>query len=116
MPKLIALICKKQENSEEDFQSYYEDKHVPLIKSIFPSLTGYKRTYLLESKLLHGEFSLDPINQNTRFNVITELSFDNDEGLNQFFEIAAKDNIVKRIRKDEKKFLDSRKTIMFRID
>ena len=116
MIKLIALIYKKDEISEIEFRSYYENKHVPLIKSIFPSLTGYKRTYLLESNLLNGEFSLDPINQSNRFNVITELSFDNDEGLNQFFEIAAKDNIVKRIRKDEKKFLDSIKTIMFRID
>ena len=116
MIKLIALICKKDKISENEFRSYYENKHVPLIKSIFPSLTGYKRTYLLESNLLNGEFSLDTINQSNRFNVITELSFDNDEGLNQFFEIAAKDNIVKRIRKDEKNFLDSKKTIMFRID
>ena len=116
MIKLIALIYKKDEISEIEFRSYYENKHVPLIKSIFPSLVGYERKYLIESNMLHGEFTLESMNHNYIFNVITELTFDNEEGLNQFFEIAAKEEIVKLIRKDEENFLDSKKTIMYRID
>ena len=114
MVKLIALISKKDGISDKKFRSYYENKHVPLIKNIFPSLSGYERKYLIESNMLDGEFTLKSINHN--FNVITELSFDNEEGLNQFFKIAAKEEIVEMIRKDEQNFLDSEKTIMYRID
>tara|TARA_B100000287_G_scaffold435023_1_gene501473 strand:- start:1543 stop:1893 length:351 start_codon:yes stop_codon:yes gene_type:complete len=116
MIKLIALICKKDEISESEFRSYYENKHVPLIKSIFPSLVRYERKYLNEANILHGEFTLESINHNNIFNVITELTFEDEKGLNQFFEIAAKEEIVEIIRKDEENFLDSRKTIMYRID
>ena len=51
MPKLIALISKKPSISEQDFKIYYETNHAPLIKSLFPSLSGYTRTYLFESNL-----------------------------------------------------------------
>ena len=52
MPKLIALISKKSSISEEDFKTYYENNHAPLIESLFPTLNGYTRTYLFESNLL----------------------------------------------------------------
>ena len=75
----------------------------------------YKRQ-LLESNLLHGEFSLEPQKHYSSYNVITELSFDDEDGLNQFFEISSKEEIVKIIREDEENFLDSKKTIMYRVD
>ena len=115
MPKLIALICKKPEISEEDFQSYYEDKHVPLIQNLFPMLADYKRTYLITSKLLYGEFSLSPDNKEFSYNVITELFFNSDEELNLFMELAARDEIIEIIRNDESNFLDSDKTIMYQV-
>ena len=62
MIKLIALIRKKNNVSEKEFKEYYENIHAPLIIKIFPSLKGYTRNYLLESNLLHGEFSLEPQN------------------------------------------------------
>ncbi len=74
------------------------------------------RNYLLESNLLHGEFSLEPQKHYSSYNVITELSFDDEDGLNQFFEISSKEEIVKIIREDEENFLDSKKTIMYRVD
>ena len=52
MPKLIALISKKSSISEEDFKTYYENNHVPLIESLFPTLNGYTRTYLFESNFV----------------------------------------------------------------
>ena len=58
MPRLIALICKRESVSAEEFQKYYEKNPVPLIKSLFPSLSGYKRTYLLESNMLNDALPL----------------------------------------------------------
>ena len=116
MPKLIALISKKPEISEEEFQLYYEEKHVPLIRSLFPMLGDYKRTYLSSDRLLYGEFSLDPNNAASSCDVITELFFENDEELKLFMELAARDDMVEVVRKDESNFLDSNKTIMYRVE
>ena len=81
MIKLIALIRKKNNVSEKEFKDYYENIHAPLITKIFPSLKGYTRNYLLESNLLHGEFSLEPKTHYSSYNVITELSFDDEDEL-----------------------------------
>jgi len=44
MSRLVALICKKDLISAEEFKEYYENNHVPLIECLFPTLSGYKRT------------------------------------------------------------------------
>ena len=116
MPKLIALICKKPAISEEDFKTYYEENHVPLIESIFPTITGYKRTYLLESNLLNDALPLESDGFASQYNVITELSFDDEKGLNEFFERGTDEEVVEAIRDDEANFLDGEQTIMYRIE
>ena len=100
----MRLLGRKNNVSEKEFKEYYENIHAPLIIKIFPSLKGYTRNYLLESNLLHGEFSLEPQKHYSSYNVITELSFDDEDGLNQFFEISSKEEIIKIIREDEEKF------------
>ena len=116
MPKLIALICKKPAISEEDFKTYYEENHVPLIESIFPTITGYKRTYLFEASMLNDALPLESDSDHSLFNVITELTFDDEDGLNQFFERGADNKVIETIRNDEANFLDGEKTIMYRIE
>ena len=116
MPKLIALISKKSSISEGDFKSYYENNHVPLIESLFPSLTGYKRTYLLESNMLNDALPLESDGIKRQCDVITELTFDDEEGLNEFFEKGANEEVVQIIRKDEANFLDGEQTIMYRVN
>jgi hypothetical protein len=88
MPKLIALIYKKPLISAEDFKTYYETNYVPLIESIFPTLTGYKRTYLLESNMLNDSLPLESECDQTPFDVIAELTFDDEDGLNQFLNLS----------------------------
>jgi uncharacterized protein (TIGR02118 family) len=116
VPKLIALICKKPSISTEDFKTYYEVNHVPLIENLFSTLTGYKRTYLLKSNMLNDVLPLESESGHTPFDVITELMFDDEDGLNQFFAKGADEEVVEAIRKDESNFLDGEKTIMYRVD
>jgi len=116
MPRLIALICKRESVSAEEFQKYYEKNHVPLIKSLFPSLRGYKRTYLLESNMLNDALPLESDNNASPFDAITELTFDDEDGLNQFFARGADEEVVDAIRNDEANFLDGKKTIMYRVE
>ena len=52
----------------------------------------------------------------SQFNVITELTFKNEEDLNQFFERGAHQEVIEIIRKDEANFLDGEKTIMYRVE
>ena len=116
MPKLIALISKKSSISEEDFKNYYENNHAPLIESLFPTLDGYTRTYLFESNLLSDTLPLESDGAQSQFNVITELTFKNEEDLNQFFERGTHQDVVETIRDDEANFLDGEKTIMYRVE
>lgn len=116
MPRLIALICKKPSISEEDFKSYYESNHAPLIVNLFPSLTGYRRTYLLKSNMLNDTLPLESDGVPSQYNVITELTFDDEEGLNQFFEMGKNKDVIEAIRNDEANFLDGEQTIMYRVD
>ena len=116
MPRLIALICKKPSISEEDFKSYYESSHAPLIESLFPTLIGYRRTYLNKSNMLNDTLPLASDGVPSQFNVITELTFDDEEGLNQFFELGKNKDVIDAIRNDEANFLDSEQTIMYRVD
>ena len=116
MPKLIALICKKPAISEEDFKTYYEENHVPLIESIFPTITGYKRTYLSEANMLNDALPLASDGDHSLFNVITELTYDDEDSLNQFFERGADNKVIEAIRNDEANFLDGEQTIMYRIE
>ncbi len=116
MPKLIALISKKSSISEEDFKTYYEKNHAPLIESLFPTLDGYTRTYLFESNSLSDALPLESAGAQSQFNVITELTFKIEEDLNQFFERGAHQEVIEIIRKDEANFLDGEKTIMYRVE
>ena len=116
MPKLIALISKKSSISEEGFKTYYENNHAPLIESLFPTLDGYTRTYLFESNLLSDTLPLESDGAQSQFNVITELTFKNEEDLNQFFERGTHQDVVEAIRTDEANFLDGQKTIMYRVE
>ena len=116
MPKLIALISKKSSISEKDFKTYYENNHAPLIESLFPTLDGYTRTYLFESNLLSDTLPLESDGAQSQFNVITELTFKNEEDLNQFFERGTHQDVVETIRDDEANFLDGEKTIMYRVE
>tara|TARA_B100001939_G_scaffold88279_1_gene75691 strand:+ start:840 stop:1190 length:351 start_codon:yes stop_codon:yes gene_type:complete len=116
MPKLIALICKRPSVSVDEFKIYYENNHVPLIESLFPTLQDYKRTYLLESNMLNDALPLESEGGGTPFDVITELTFASEDDLNQFFARGAEEEVVDAIRKDEANFLDGEKTLMYRVE
>lgn len=116
MPKLIALICKRSSVSVDEFKTYYENNHVPLIESLFPTLQGYKRTYLLESNMLNDALPLESEGGGTPYDVITELTFASEDDLHQFFARGAEEEVVDAIRRDEANFLDGQKTLMYRVE
>ena len=83
--------------SVDEFKIYYENNHVPLIESLFPTLQDYKRTYLLESNMLNDALPLESEGGGTPFDVITELTFASEDDLNQFFARGAEEEVVDAI-------------------
>ena len=115
MPKLISLIKKKTHLSDEDFKSYYETYHAPLIQKLFPMLNDYKRTFLPSSQMLFGELTLQSVTDESTYDVITELWFNNDADLEAFITHASKAEILEAIRKDEANFMLSLAQIFFQV-
>lgn len=84
--KLIAFLKKKPFISLEDFESYYESKHVPLVLSITPSIPRYVRNYVKQDSTfsnLHGILS-------SFCDIVTEAWFDTEENFQKFQHDASK--------------------------
>lgn len=109
MHKIIALISAKPEISRDDFIDYYESNHAPLIKSLLPMITEYRRNYLFNDLVPYSTHEPD-------FDVLTELLFNSDETLAAFWERLRDPEVRKRIHEDEQHFLQSDKTRMIGVD
>ena len=66
--------------------------------------------------MLNDALPLESEGGQTPFDVITELTFDDEDGLNKFFARGADEEVVEAIRRDESNFLDGEKTIMYRVE
>jgi uncharacterized protein (TIGR02118 family) len=66
MLKVMAFLVKKQGLDTADLIEYYETRHVPLILSVAPAPTTYKRNYLVRDSTTAGPDDFD---------IVTELVF-----------------------------------------
>jgi len=66
MLKVMAFLVKKQGLDTAELIEYYETHHVPLILSLAPAPTAYKRNYLLREESGSGPDDFD---------IVTELVF-----------------------------------------
>jgi hypothetical protein len=66
MLKVMAFLVKKQGLDTADLIEYYETRHVPLILSLAPAPTTYKRNYLRRETPTTGPDDFD---------IVTELVF-----------------------------------------
>jgi hypothetical protein len=66
MLKVMAFLVKKQGLDTGDLIDYYETRHVPLILSLAPAPTTYRRNYLLRDATTSGPDDFD---------IVTELVF-----------------------------------------
>ena len=69
MLKYLAFLTKKQGMETLDFIDYYENKHLPLIRTLAPIPLVYRRRFLTRGDQLNkDDGALD-------FDVVTELGF-----------------------------------------
>ena len=85
MPKVVILIKRKDHLTHEQFRTYYENNHVPLVKSqIGDFLSHYTRTYLTNPIPLTGT----PGQTDFNFDVLTEIRQPNQASLEAMFAAA----------------------------
>ena|SRR2546426_420259 len=69
MLKVFGFLTKREDIETRAFIDYYENNHVPLVLSLAPTPTVYKRNYLLQD----DEFNKE--DDTIDFDVVTELVF-----------------------------------------
>ena len=70
MFKVFAYLTRRPGTTREEFIDYYENHHVPLVRSLASMPRVYKRNYVVSGD------SADPGSSATDFNVVTEMIWD----------------------------------------
>ena len=105
MLKLITYITAKPELSREEFIAYYESNHAPLVRRLLPMIGEYRRSYIKPGMVPFRELAVD-------YDVVTELLFENQGALDEFWETIRRPEVLQAIREDEAHFLQSDRTRM----
>jgi uncharacterized protein (TIGR02118 family) len=111
MFKVVALLTRKQGLSREAFVEYYETRHVPLIRSLFPYIADYRRNYvdLTGAIIESGTTAPD-------FDSVTELWFHDRAGYEAMMKAHASSDAGPKVAQDEENFLDRSKTRFFIVE
>ena len=111
MLKSIALLKCKDGLSRAEFIAYYENNHVPLIRSLLPGICGYRRNFIEPEGAFvsAGAAARD-------FDVITELWFADRAAYDAAMTRHAQPEVGAAIAADEENFLDRSTTRMFVVD
>lgn len=109
--KVIALLRKRDGMSADAFRDYYESRHVPLVRSLFPTITGYRRNFVDLAGLIR-EVGAGPLD----FDVVTEIWFADRAGYDEMLRLHSQTDAGTRIAADEENFLDRSRTRLFIVD
>ncbi|MDA0822012.1 MAG: EthD domain-containing protein [Proteobacteria bacterium] len=98
MIKITIFVVRKASLTFEEFDTYWREKHAPLIKSV-KDFSRHVRKYVQS----HRASSDVPFAQQGDYDGVAELWFDSVESLNTAF---AEPKYMELIRPDELKFVD----------
>lgn len=110
MLKVIALLRRKPGLSRADFIAWYETRHAPLIRSLFPEMLDYRRNYVDRD----GTFE-SPVAA-IDFDSVTEMRFADRAAYDRFLARAAEPDVARAIAEDEENVFDRAATRMFLVD
>lgn len=110
MIKAIALLRRKPGLSREAFIAHYETRHAPLIRSLLPEITDYRRNYVDRT----GAFE-SPV-ATIDFDSVTEMRFASRAAYDAFLARAADPEVARLIAEDEENVFDRAATRMFVVD
>ncbi|WP_353227300.1 nuclear transport factor 2 family protein [Novosphingobium sp.] len=110
MIKAIALLRRRADLSRAEFISYYETRHAPLIRSLFPEIIAYARNYVDRDGAFDS--AVAPID----FDSVTEMRFASRASYDRFLARSAEPAVAKAIADDEENVFDRSATRMMVVD
>jgi uncharacterized protein (TIGR02118 family) len=116
MIRLVALLTRKPGTTPEQFREYYETRHVPLIESINPYMSGYTRDYILPGTGIRGNLADGPGEWSPGYDVVTMVSFASQEDFDKARAAFGKPENAAAIAADEENFLDRKAKMIFLTD
>ena len=100
MLKMIAVLKRKSGMSFEEFRTYYETRHVPLVKTLMgDNLTAYIRNYV-------NQGSPFPVGTVVDFDCISEFHYRDEVAFEAAVAAIQHPDNAERVRADERNFLD----------
>lgn len=79
MIKCIAMLKRRSDLTRDEFITYYETRHAPLILSLLPGIVDYHRNFVQADGAFPAEDG-SPID----FDVVTEIWLENTEAHQRF--------------------------------
>ena len=110
MIKAIALLRRRADLSRADFIAYYETRHAPLIRSLFPEIIAYSRNYVDRAGAFDS--AVAPID----FDSVTEMRFATRADYEGFLVRSADPAVAQAIADDEENLFDRSATRMMVVD
>lgn len=106
MYRFLLFVYKKPTISFEDFRTYYETKHIPLITEVSGGLPPvHKRHYVVPGGLFpHNPAAPEPVD----FDCVTEIAFDNEDAFKEWYGRVMASG-MDRLQADEEHFMDRAK-------
>jgi uncharacterized protein (TIGR02118 family) len=101
MFKILLFMKRRPGMSQEEFQQYYEEKHVPLALKYAGGMKSYKRRYV--SPQTHVETG--PCSD-LGFDVITELGFDDEATFKTTLNYLSTSHLPDEVIEDEMQLFD----------
>jgi uncharacterized protein (TIGR02118 family) len=109
MFKVLAFLTKKKGLGMQAFIDYYENKHIPLIRSLATTPVVYKRSYLVPDDGLTDKGKVD-------FDVVTELGFPDCAAFQAWMAQLSGPGAGDQVAADEARFLDRSRTRAYVIE
>jgi hypothetical protein len=104
MFRILSYLTKRDGMASDEFVDYYENHHVPMILSLAPPPSVYKRHYLQRSDAFNiGEAGID-------FDVVTEAAFADRAAFESWVGAVTAGDAGARVAEDEARFLDRTRT------
>ncbi|MGX1701953.1 EthD domain-containing protein [Microbacterium sp. NPDC055357] len=115
MKKIVSLMRRREGMTRDEFRTYYETVHVPLITRLVPGWVDYRRNYVVDQshRTAHQptERALD-----TSVDVITEMTFSDETGYRRAVDALSDASTAAVISADEERLFDRSLTRTFVVD
>jgi uncharacterized protein (TIGR02118 family) len=110
MFKVFGFLTKREGIQMHNFIDYYENSHVPLIRSLAPTPLVYKRRYVVRGEELTKEGGV------VDFDVMTELGFPDRNAFLAWMGALSAPGGGEQVAADEARFLDRSRTRAYVVD